>query len=117
MPGEPTDPDHATSTAMGEHEAHLKENLQSSGDRRRGTFVESLRTIATLQEETLPLRGLRHLIPESVDLPTRHERRKTPQAGDRGGQGHWIRVHRLLGGRRGPPNTGIPTFGGLKRQG
>jgi len=76
-------PSHATHSndrfleTVGQHEAHLQQNLESLGDRARFTVVEILGAVAALQEKAFAsLRG-RELFAQSLDFPRDHDRRQT----------------------------------------
>ena len=108
MARETPDPDHPTATAVGEHQAHLEEDLEAGRDRLRGALVESLGAVPALQEELVTPGRLGQLALESLDLPAGDQRRKRPQGPHSPAEGLLVRVVGLLGRRLLPPVVRVP---------
>jgi hypothetical protein len=105
---EPADADHPSPGPEHQHEAHLEEDLELGGDRRRGALVQTLRAIAALEQERLAARRLGELALERFDLPRGHQRRQPPEGGESPLERRRIAVDRLLIGREALPGFRRP---------
>ena len=93
---------------MHEHDAHLQQDLQTIGDRRRVAFGKTLGTVAPLKEEPLALGGLGKVALERQDLERRDQRRQLAQLRKTTFQMFGIGIGRLLGSGAFAPLRGRP---------
>jgi hypothetical protein len=77
LPGEPSHPNDGRLAALHEHQAHLQQDLEFAGNAFGSALLESLGTVATLQEESLTLSGLSQLVLEKFDFPGSDQRWQT----------------------------------------
>jgi len=74
LPRKAPDPHDARVEPVGEHEAHLHQNLEPAGDDVGPAVAERLGALPALQQKPVPLRGPGDLRLEVLNLPRRDER-------------------------------------------
>ncbi len=102
--------DHSRAAPMGDEHGHLQQHPQLVLDDGPAAIGEGLRAIAALQQEALPLRGLRQQPLKEVHLLGHHQGRQFAQLRQHGLDGGGVPVDRLLGRRQTPPGIGAPGF-------
>ena len=108
LAGKAADTNNRLLQALQQHQAHLQQDLQASGDVVGFAVLEALRAISALQQELLAALRLRQLRAQCLDFPGNHQRRQTAQRGDDALQRRAVGVSRLLGCKTGVPTGGVP---------
>ena len=108
MPGETADSDDAFSSALGEHETHLEEDLQLVSDGAGLAVGEAFRAIAALEQEPVAAGGFGELLFERLDLPTGHQGRQPGELAQDRLEHRRLGINRLLSGRLSLPGGGRP---------
>jgi hypothetical protein len=94
-----------------EHQAHLQQHLEPVRDQARLAVAETLRAVATLQQEAPALLRLGHLLLQREDFPGSDQRREHAQFIEHAGEGDRVRIGRLLAGVEAAPAGRAPAFG------
>ncbi len=108
LPGDATDANHGLPGPVGEHEAHLQEDLQLADDGVAVAVGEALRAVPAVEHEALPRGRLRELRPQRVHLAAEDQRRQPPDPSARRVEGGGVGVLGLLGCDPRPPAPGAP---------
>ena len=108
LPGHASNADYRLFQPVQDYEAHLQQDLELRYDVLGRAFVESLGTVATLQDERFTALRPREFVLERVDFPRGHQRRQPAQLGDGALERSLVRVGRLLRGRQRLPARRVP---------
>src|SRR5262245_44145668 len=100
---------------MQEDQAHLQQDLELAGERRRLAVGKRFGAISALQQEPTALLRLGDLALERLDFPRHDDRRQLRERGDHARQRRRIAIDRLLQCRVAGPARRTPIVGGRVR--
>ena len=109
LAGEPSHANHGATAAVGQHKAHLQQDLELAGDQVAAAVLEALATVASLEEKAFPATCLGQLALQSFHLPTRHQRRQPGKLAQDRGEKPPVGIDDLLLDRPRFPGVGRPT--------
>ena len=108
LSGHSAQPDHGLLQPDHQYQGHLQQDLELFDDDFRLAFVEALRAVAPLEQESLTSLCPRQLRLELLDFPAGNQRREPGKFAQRLFQTSRVPVKRLLAGLASLPTRGAP---------